>query len=67
MSIDRQMDKKDVVYMQWSITQPYKRIMPFAAIWMELERQISYDITHMWKLKYGTKELIYKTETDSQT
>ena len=31
------------------------------------ERQISYDITYMWNLKYDTNELIYKTETDSQT
>ena len=28
------------------------------------ERQISYDITYMWNLKYDTNELIYKTETD---
>ena len=33
----------------------------------ERERQISYDITNMWNLKYGTNELIYGTETDSQT
>ena len=25
------------------------------------ERQISYDITYMWSLKYDTNELIYKT------
>ena len=25
-----------------------------------------YDITYMWNLKYGTNELIYKTEADSQ-
>ena len=32
------------------------------------ERQISCDITYMWNLKkYDTNELIYKTETDSQT
>ena len=48
--------------------------MPFAATWMDLEiislsevsqteRQISYDITHMWNLKYDTNE----PETDSQT
>ena len=51
-------------------------IMPFAATWMQLEiiikvksereRQIPYDITYMWNLKYGTDEPIYKTETDSQ-
>ena len=51
-------------------------IMPFAATWMDLkiiilsevgQRQISYDIAYMWNLKYDTNELIYKTETDSQT
>ena len=32
------------------------------------ERQISYDIAYMWNLKKkDTNELIYKTETDSQT
>ena len=31
----------------------------------ERERQISYDITYMWNLKYGTNEPIYKTETYS--
>ena len=31
------------------------------------ERQIPYDITYMWNLKYGTNEPIYKTETDSWT
>ena len=53
--------------------------MPFAATWMQLEiiilsevksereRQIPYDITYMWNLKYDTNELIYKTERDSQT
>ena len=29
--------------------------------------QIPYDITYMWNLKKDTNELIYKTETDSQT
>ena len=33
----------------------------------EWERQIPYDITYMWNLKYDTNELIYKTEADSQT
>ena len=26
-----------------------------------------YHITYMWNLKYDTNELIYETETDSQT
>ena len=31
------------------------------------ERKIQYDITYMWNLKYGTSELIHKTEADSTT
>ena len=31
------------------------------------ERQIPYDITYMWNLKYGTNEPIQKIKTDSQT
>ena len=31
------------------------------------ERQLSYDTTYMGNLKYDTNELIYKTETDSQS
>ena len=44
--------------------------MLFAATWMQLEiiilmksereRQIPYDITYMWNLKYGTNELCTK-------
>ena len=35
---------------------------------LDRERQISYDITHMWNLilKNDTNELIYKTETELQ-
>ena len=33
----------------------------------ERERQIPYNITYRWNIKYGTRELIYETETDSQT
>ena len=32
----------------------------------ERERQILYDITYMWNLKYDTNELIQKTKTDSE-
>ena len=48
-------------------------IMPFVATWLQLEiiilsevsqkereRQIPYDITYMWNLKYCTNEPIYK-------
>ena len=30
----------------------------------ERERQISYDITYKWNLKYGTNDPIYKAEAD---
>ena len=53
-------------------------IMPFAETWMDLEivrlSEINQtekgkgDITYMWDLKRNDRnELIYKTETDSQT
>ena len=52
--------------------------MPFEATWMDLEiiilsevksekeRQISYNITYMWNLKYNTNELIYKTGIENK-
>ena len=33
----------------------------------ERERQIPYNITYMWNLKYDANEVIYEIETDSQT
>ena len=54
-------------------------IMPFTAIWMDLEIVILSEVSQKEKDKYcillvcrilkknDTKELIYKTETDSQT
>ena len=30
------------------------------------ERQIPYDITYTWNLKYDTNEHIYETKTDLQ-
>ena len=52
-------------------------IMPLAATWVNLEiiilskpdreRQIAYDITYMWNLKYDTNEPIYETERDTWT
>ena len=33
----------------------------------ERERQMPYDITYMWSLKYDTNEPIYETETESGT
>ena len=48
--------------------------MPLAVTWMDLEiiilsevsqkeKQMPYDITYMWNLKYDTNEQIYKTQT----
>ena len=65
-----------VYTMQYYSSIKENKIMPFAATWMELEililsevsqkRQIPYDITYIWNLKYGTDEPIYRTEPDSQ-
>ena len=41
--------------------------MPFAATWMQLEIIILSEVSQKEKDKYGTKEPIYKRETDSQT
>ena len=35
--------------------------------WSQRERQIPYDITYMWNLKYDTNEPIYETEAEWQT
>ena len=66
MSINREMDKEDLVLI-YSGTLAIKKneIMPFAATWMDLEIVIlsevnrtktkSHDITYMWNLKKGYK------------
>ena len=52
------------------------KIIPFAATWVRLEILILskvsqkekakyHIISHIWNLKYGTNEPIYKTGTDS--
>ena len=56
------MGEEDMVYLHSGMHLAIKKkeIMPFAAIWMDLEiiilsevnqRQISYDITYMWNIK----------------
>ena len=62
MTIDRQIDKEDMVYTHthththtlYSAIKDNK-IMPFAAMWMDLEviiqRPVSYDIAYLWNLK----------------
>ena len=74
---------KEVVYiiyaMEYYSAITKNEIMPFAATWLNLEitilnevsqigeRQILYDITYIWNLKYNTNEHTYETETHSQT
>ena len=64
------MEKEDIIhiYIHNRILLSHKKkneILPFAATWMDLEgimpseicqkdRQILYDITYMWHLKYTT-------------
>ena len=77
MSIDRRMDKEDVVRIYSEILLSHKKknkITPFAITWMQLEvSQKEKDKYHMISLihktflKYDINEPIYKTETDSQT
>ena len=81
VSINRWTDKEDVVYIyngillnhknEWNnaICSDMDRPRDYHTKWSksDKERQISYDITYMWTLKNSTNELIYKTETDSQT
>ena len=75
------MDKEDVVYLQWNITEPLKRneLLPSATTWMDLEDIMLSEISQTEKDKYCTFSLICgienktkqkikynKTETDSQ-
>ena len=70
--------KKWYIYtMEYYSTMRKNEIFQFAATWMDLEiiipSKVSYIdkdilyIAYIWNLKNNTNELIYKTETDSQT
>ena len=82
MSIDRGMDKKDVVHTYNGILLSHKKEQNnvicsnmdgprnYHTEWSksDRERQISYDITYTWNLiKNDTSEFLYKREIDSQT
>ena len=63
--------------MEYYLAMKKNKIMPFIAIWIDLEtewsksdreRQMSYDITYRWNLKKkAADELIYKIEIDPYT
>ena len=77
MSIDRWMDKEDMVHIYNGIVLSHKKewnnaicsnmdaSRDYHTKWSKSERQIPYDITYMWNLKYDTNEPIYKEEIDS--
>ena len=81
MSIDRWMDKDVMVRIYNGLLLSHKKEwnnVIFSNLdgpgdhhtnWSQSdrERQIPYDTTYMWNLKYDTNELICETETDSQT
>ena len=74
MFIDRLMDKEDAVHIYSRILLSHKKeqnntvcsnmdaTRDYHTKWIksEKERQIPYDITNMWNLKYDTKEPIYE-------
>ena len=84
MSIDRGMDKEDVVHIYNGILLSHKKEWINAICsnmggprdchteWSKSDREteisLIWYIAYMWNLKRNdTSELIYKTETDSQT
>ena len=69
--IDEWIKKMWYIYtMKYQLAIKKNKIMPFAAMWMELEtlilsklgreRQIPCDITYVWNLIYGTNETFHR-------
>ena len=62
MSIDRGIDKEDVVYIHSGILLSHKknRIMTFAATWMDLELIMPSEVCQTEKNKYHMISIIYE-------
>ena len=68
------MDEEDVVHINYgTLLNHENEIMPFAATWMgweiiklsevsQKEKDKHHMISHVWSLKYDTKECIYETD-----
>ena len=81
MSIDRGMDKEEVEHTYSGILLRHEKewvnaicsnmhgTRDYHPRWnkSERERQITYDITYRWNLKYDTNELTFKTERLTDT
>ena len=81
MSINGWMDKEDVLQIYSGILLSHKKewnnaicsnmdeLRDYYSKWSksDRERQIPYDITYMWNLKYDANELVYKPGRNSQT
>ena len=76
MSINRGIDKEDVVHILLSHKKERNcaicrdvdgpRVCHTEWSKSEREKQIPYNITHMWNLENGTGELICKAEIETQ-
>ena len=59
MSIDRGMDKEDVIIFHYDSAIKKNEIMPFAAAWMDLQSDILSEVSQAQKEKYCMTSLIY--------
>ena len=76
-STEECLKQKWYIYTEEYYSAMKKNLITSSAVtWVDLEitilggvreRQITYEITSMWRLNYDTNELIYKTEMDSET
>ena len=79
MSIDRRMDKENLVHISNGILLSHEKewnnaicsnvdgSRDYHTKWSKSERGTPYDVTYMWNLKYETNEPTCETETYSRT